>query len=85
MSPTFEPTPGKILGTMPRTIQGVREECLDATGPLDPSCLLWARRGSQVDQWRPWYVWYGQVAAIHLLAGVGASVPLTKMLDALLN
>ena len=31
MSPTFEPTPGKILGTMPCTVQGVREECLDAT------------------------------------------------------
>ena len=31
MSPTFKPTPGKIPGTMPRTLQGVRVECLDAT------------------------------------------------------
>ena len=31
MSLTFEFIPGTILGTMPRTIQGVREECLDAT------------------------------------------------------
>ena len=98
MSPTFEPTPGKILVTMHRTVPGAREECLDASNhivktvpwlfprgaslpahipphPLDPYMPALGSCGGQVDRCRPCYVWYGPVAAIHLLAGVGAPVP----------
>ena len=48
MSPTFQPTTGKILGTMPHTIPGAREECLDATDHIVDTIPWFFPRGGGI-------------------------------------